>query len=382
MKRLIFTVVLATVLMSQTWAQEPAVSIKIDSSERFRFEGNALKFMNDGRNVVIGDSCGMKMDPNTSYNVYIGFRAASKDTLGQINVFVGGQAGYSNTTGHRNTFIGFGAGQNNTTGFRNTYVGLSAGVNNTIGAYNTMIGRASGWENIEGSGNVFLGNGAGYYETGSNRLHISNQETTAPLIYGEFDNGFVRFNAYNTETTGDFMSYGKVRANDRFSLNGTLGISDTVSYVTNIDFPNGLLKYKTVIYTGGIVTYSSEESAWVSQVGDPIFTCGQISLIGEFSGWSMDQFMSRDVNNPNLWTTTMYLSAGNDFIPQDGYVEMKFRENQSWDVNWGSDQFPSGIAVSFGPNIMVPLNINFTTTIYLVTFNCQTGEFSFQDISQ
>lgn len=382
MKKLFFTMVIVTGLIMQLWAQEPAVSIKIDTSERFRFEGNALKFMNAGRNVIIGDSCGMNMDPNTSFNVYIGYKSALKDSSGQINVFVGGQAGLSNTTGHRNTFLGFGAGQSNTIGFRNTYIGLSAGVNNTIGAYNTMVGRVAGWDNIEGSGNVFIGNAAGYYETGSNRLHISNQETTAPLIYGEFDNNFVRFNAYNTESTGDFMAYGKVRANDRFSLNGTLGITDTVNYVTNIDFPNGLLKYRTVIYSGGIVTFSSDESGWVNQVGTAILPCGQISLIGEFSGWTMDQPLIRDENNPNLWTTTMYLSAGNDFMPQDGVVELKFRENQGWDVNWGSPDFPSGFAYQDGPNILAPLNPNFTTTIYLVTFNCATGAFNFQDISE
>lgn len=144
MKKLLFTVVMATVLNMQLWAQESAVSIKFDSTESFRFEGNTLKFMNEGRNVFIGDSCAMKMDSNAYGNIYVGFRAACNDTLGELNVFVGSQAGYSNTYGHRNTFLGFGAGQYNTTGFRNTYVGLSAGVNNTIGSYNTMVGRIAG----------------------------------------------------------------------------------------------------------------------------------------------------------------------------------------------------------------------------------------------
>jgi len=382
MNRLVLAVVMTTVFMMQSWAQEPAVSIKFDTTESFRFEGNVLKFMNEGRNVFIGDSCAMKMDSSVYGNVYLGFRAACNDTLGELNVFVGSQAGYRNTYGHRNTFLGFGAGQNNISGFRNVYVGLSAGVNNTIGNYNTMIGRTAGWDNIEGSGNVFLGNGAGYYETGSNRLHISNHETTAPLIYGEFDNSYLRFNSWNTEASGNIRANNYVIADNRFSHNGNLGISDTLNYVTNVDFSNGLLKYRTVIYSGGIVTYSSIESDWVSQVGEPVMLCGQISLIGEFSGWSIDQLMDRDPINPYLWTTTMYLSAGNDFMPQDGFVDMKFRENQGWDVNWGSPDFPAGIAYQDGPNILVPLNPNFTTTVYLVTFNCDTGVFNFQDVSE
>ena len=35
--------------------------------------------------------------------------------------------------------------------------------------------------------NVFIGNGSGKYEVESNRLYISNTDTTCPLIYGKFD---------------------------------------------------------------------------------------------------------------------------------------------------------------------------------------------------
>ena len=39
--------------------------------------------------------------------------------------------------------------------------------------------------------NVFLGNGAGKYELGSNKLYISNDDSTNPLIKGEFDTGII-----------------------------------------------------------------------------------------------------------------------------------------------------------------------------------------------
>jgi hypothetical protein len=382
MKKLFLAVVMTTAFGFSLLSQVPSVSIKIDTAERFRFEGNRLNFLNPGRNVLIGDSTGFKMDPSAAGNVYIGDLAGQWDTLGFYNTFIGSQAGYSNRTGVRNTFLGFGAGQGNSSGFRNTFVGMWAGATNFDGSYNTYLGRNTGFYNQNGSGNVFIGDNAGMYELGSNILYVANTNTTTPLIYGEFNNAFLRFNAINAETTGDFMAYGKVRANDVFSHNGTPGISDTANYVTNVDFPNSMLKYRTIVYSGGIVIYNSDESDWVSQVGEPIFLCGPISLIGEFSGWSFDHFMTRDNNNPDLWTTTMYLTSENDFMPQDGIVEMKFRENQDWAVNWGSNQFPSGTGVQNGPNIPVSLNANFTTTIYEITFNCETGEYTFTDVSQ
>lgn len=382
MNRLFLTVVLATVTGFSLLAQSPNVSIKLDTAERFRFEGNRLNFLNPGRNVLIGDSTGFFMEPEASGNVYIGSLTGLFDSLGFLNTFVGSQAGYSNRTGHRNTFIGFGAGQSNTTGYRNTFIGLSAGVFNTEGSLNTYIGRTAGYYNQTGIGNVFIGNAAGQNELGSNRLYIANTSTDAPLIYGDFYNSYLRFNAINTETTGDFSANGNVAAGSGFSVNEIPGVNDTVNMVTGIDFTNGLLRYKTQIFKGGLLVYASNESEWVNAVGEIIMPCGEISLLGEFSGWSLDQMMNRSEANPAVWTTYMFLSAGNDFMPADGIVDMKFRENQNWAVNWGSTNFPSGTGINDGPNIPVPLNPNFTTTVYFVTFNCTTGEYNFTDVSQ
>jgi hypothetical protein len=250
------------------------------------------------------------------------------------------------------------------------------------GSNNTYLGRNAGFYNQNGSGNVFIGCGAGAYELGSNRLVIANTNTTDPIIYGEFDNSYLKFNANNTVTAGNFAAYGMVNSNDRFSVSGLQGKNDTVSYVTGMDFSNSLLKYKTLIYKGGILVFTSKESDWVSTVGAPFLPCGQISLIGEFSGWSVDQPLINNEYDPDIWTTTMYLSAGNDFMPTDGIVDMKFRENLSWDVNWGSSDFPTGIGIPDGPNIPVPLNPSYETTVYTVSFNCKTGAYTFTDISQ
>jgi hypothetical protein len=96
----------------------------------------------------------------------------------------------------------------------------------------------------------------------------------------------------------------------------------------------------------------------------------------------MDQFLAGNESDPDTWTTTMYLSSANDFMPTDGIVDMKFRLDQDWAVNWGSLEFPSGTGTQDGPNIPVPLNTSFETTVYQVTFNCRTGAYTFQDISE
>ena len=56
-----------------------------------------------------------------------------------------------------------------------------------------MIGLFAGGTNI-GSDNIFLGCHAGYFEQGDNKLYIENSNSTLPLIYGEFDNDFLRIN--------------------------------------------------------------------------------------------------------------------------------------------------------------------------------------------
>jgi hypothetical protein len=106
-------------------------------------------------------------------------------------------------------------------------------------------------------------------------------------------------------------------------------------------------------------------------------TCGLIGLVGEFNSWTDDLWMTRNTENPDIWTTIIALTEEDD-TNNDGIVEMKFRENADWEVNWGSPDFPSGIGVQDGPNIPVPLDDFGVTTDYLVTFNCATGEYNFQ----
>jgi uncharacterized protein (TIGR02145 family) len=93
--------------------------------------------------------------------------------------------------------------------------------------------------------------------------------------------------------------------------------------------------------------------------------------------------MTRNAN-PYLWTTVIKLTSDDEkypWWPPDNVIESKFRENQNWNINWGNNTFPTGTGIHGGPNIPVPLNASFDTTIYYVTFNTQTREYTFEDLS-
>ncbi len=103
--------------------------------------------------------------------------------------------------------------------------------------------------------------------------------------------------------------------------------------------------------------------------------CGQVSIIGELTGWGDDINLTRDAANPDMWTGFIGLTAGSDTNdPADGIVELKFRQNADWGVNWGDAAFPTGVAAANGANIPVPVGS------YDVSFNCATGDYSFTSV--
>lgn len=167
--------------------------IEINSADSNVIVGSRSGELTTGAyNVFVGDLAG---EDNTTgmENVFSGAMSGKNNVSGNLNVMIGAHAGEHNIDGSRDTFVGTYAGTQNTTGWRNTYVGLSAGCMNSTGHYNTFIGRGAGYNNAEGSSNVFIGSLAGFNETGSDKLYISNSDTTAPLIYGEFNNSLLRF---------------------------------------------------------------------------------------------------------------------------------------------------------------------------------------------
>lgn len=100
--------------------------------------------------------------------------------------------------------------------------------------------------------------------------------------------------------------------------------------------------------------------------GDYSFICltcpANIGMLGSaLNGWLEDIDMT---------TTDGITYTLNDFYFTSG--EAKFRQDNSWDINWGGDTFPNGVALLNGPNIPVQEGT------YNVTFNIETGEYSFE----
>jgi hypothetical protein len=148
-------------------------------------------------NIYIGSDAG-KSNQTSNYNTMIGYLAGTNSTQG-YNTMIGYHAGYSNTAFYNQVFIGYKAGFSANGGHNNTYVGSESGYSNSAGAENVFVGIGTGRSN-QGSNNVFLGAFAGDNLAGSNKLVIENtfgqgDNAVTPLIYGEFDNNRLRFNA-------------------------------------------------------------------------------------------------------------------------------------------------------------------------------------------
>ncbi len=168
-------------------------------------------------NVYIGNEAGsgsLSEDETGINNVFIGTESGTNNTTGIYNTFLGYRTGYQNTTGGHNIFLGYQSGLNNTTGWTNIYIGSWAGMDNQTGSDNVYIGGASGRDNTHGlrntylgfytgatatgTDNVFIGYEAGKNELGSNKLFIDNNETSTPLIYGDFSSDFIRIHGSAT----------------------------------------------------------------------------------------------------------------------------------------------------------------------------------------
>jgi hypothetical protein len=95
-----------------------------------------------------------------------------------------------------------------------------------------------------------------------------------------------------------------------------------------------------------------------------LFTNAQgIGLIGTatpIGDWNTDIDMIQDNQNSLQWTLNISLTDG----------EVKFRQDDSWSVNWGGTEFPTGTAIPDGDDIPV------TAGNYNITFN--TGEPSYE----
>jgi len=167
----------------------------------------------------------------------------------------------------------------------------------------------------------------------------------------------------------------KFRENQDWTINW--GNSDFPEGTGILEGPNIPVPYNDTIpgYTTYFVSFNCISGEYSFEE-----TCGEISLIGEFSGWANDYEMNRDEDNIDLWSVTLIVTSDDD-DNDDGIIETKFRENNDWSANWGNEDFPEGMGIQDGLNIPVRYNDWQDSTFYLVTFNCMNGEYVFADLT-
>lgn len=279
-----------------------------------------------GANNVVGTTSN-----NGVNNTGIGYLALNKNTTGLWNTALGSQALFSLTTGDYNVAVGTNAMLHTTSGYGNIAVGQNAlyGVptanrniaigENTAedaaltGSYsqNIMIGRSAGLNtNSTLNNNIFIGDRAGSaiisngtatgnvcigfeaargINIGSNKLYITNSNTSTPLIYGEFDNKILSL----SDISGKFGIRTKT-PEQALHVSGQIKI-DTLTTSTNgtdsvLAVNNGLIK-KTAFgygaYTPSVTNQSGVSGTSISdcqymRVGNVVTLSGKIT-IGTFT---------------------------------------------------------------------------------------------------
>ncbi|MEO6131502.1 MAG: SusF/SusE family outer membrane protein, partial [Saprospiraceae bacterium] len=134
------------------------------------------------------------------------------------------------------------------------------------------------------------------------------------------------------------------------------------------DFPTGTatLGGPEIPITGGryIINFNTNTLAYSFL---PVEYYAVIGIIGSATpgGWDADTDMELNPNGDSTdWQLRVVLTDG----------ELKFRANHDWAVNWGSGDFPTGIAVRDGANIPV------TAGEYWIYFSSLYGNYGFVEI--
>jgi len=146
----------------------------------------------------------------------------------------------------------------------------------------------------------------------------------------------------------------------RYNTNGTL---DT-TFVKNEIFLNQFYARSLIItnnhlVTGGDYFSDSNES---SDFGLSSVNLYNIGIGGTFNDWGG----TADVSMSS--TDGINFTVSNHTFPA---TQVKFRENNAWNLSWGGSTFPTGTGLTNGANIVVPAGT------YTVKFNINSGDYSF-----
>lgn len=192
---------------------------------------------------------------------------------------------------------------------------------------------------------AIVGDGAGGWPTGApGEIDVNQMTTTDGVIY-TIDN--------LTLTTGSV----KFRANNMWT--DSWGSTEWPSGVATLNGPDNIPSVAG--------TYSVTFNRTTLEYN---FSVPSVAIVGAgtLSGWptgnagEIDPNVMSTVDGINYTLTAIELTTN----------PIKFRQNNSWSVNWGGTAWPNGVAELNSPD-----NIPAVAGIYDVTFNKQTLEFNF-----
>lgn len=276
-------------------------------------------------NCVIGANA-LYSSTNLSNMVVMGKDAAYNLTAGGDGVIIGNSAAYNATSSTYDVIIGHSAAYYQQTGQANVIIGDDAGkgtANHTKNG-NVLIGYQAGYQN-HGDYNIFLGYQAGYNETtASNKLYIENSNSTTPLIYGEFDNDFVRINSCIGLGTSSFGSGVKVlglgngTAPTSSATDGVLLYAQDVSASSELKVRDEAGNITTLSPHNFSFTPKSEEMAWSfyseHQKRDRIINVDMLKFVrlvekmsGEKLVYIADLESGCELNTENLTSNSYYI---------------------------------------------------------------------------
>ncbi len=144
----------------------------------------------------------------------------------------------------------------------------------------------------------------------------------------------------------------KFRADDDWAVNwGNSDFPVGVGYQEGTNIPVFAGRYD--------ITFNSLYGDYAFAVQSPIGIIGTATSLGN---WDTDINMYQDQTDSNKFFLTADLVAG----------DLKFRQDDDWDINWGASDFPSGIGVKGGDNIPIP-----NAGEFMILFDTSTGAYEF-----
>jgi starch-binding outer membrane protein SusE/F len=235
--------------------------------------------------------------------------------------------------------------------------------------------------------------GSNAFPSGTATLNGSN----IPVIAGTFDVTFTRSTgAYSFSTVGAFPAVGilgtAVDANGFDGPDTDLMTTDGIIYVLeDFTFTAGEAKFRqddawdinwgNAAFPSGTATVNGSNIMVTAGTYDVTFN----RLTGAYSFININAFANIGIIGDAV-TAEGFDGADVDMQTTDGITytlmaytftagEAKFRQDDAWDVNWGSADFPSGVGTQGGSNIAVAAGT------YNVTFNMLSGAYSFDFVN-